>query len=102
MLSRTLCFVLLFSVYLTSHASMCASVGAGDVLVLNTTPVGECETLIVLSASEWAGSSIYVMPSVQEMTDFWAVGFVVPMSLFLFSWGVGSVIRLWRLPDVSS
>lgn len=85
-----------------SNAAVCASVGVDDTLVVNTTPVGECDTLVIMSASEWPGQSIYAIPSVQDAVDLWMVGFTVPMGLFLFSWGVGSVVRMWRLPRESS
>ncbi|MDS4071393.1 MAG: hypothetical protein RKO24_17410 [Candidatus Competibacter sp.] len=93
-----LVFLLSLTIPVPSNAAMCASVGVGDVLVVNATPVGQCETLIIMSASEWPGQSVYAVPTVQEAVEFWTVGFAVPMGIFLFSWGMGSVIRMWRLP----
>lgn len=75
---------------------MCASVGADNVLVVNTVPVSECMGLIVLESTDWIGASVWAVPTVDDVLLIWSSAFLVPTTLFLISWSVGRVVHFFR------
>ncbi len=75
---------------------MCATVDAQNVLIVNTTPIGECVGLVVLSYEDWPGASVWAMPTADQMMSVWLAGFSVPMVLFLISWAIGRIIHIFR------
>lgn len=75
---------------------MCATVDAQSALIVNTTPVGECTGLVVLSVEDWPGTSVWAMPTPDDMMTVWFAGFSVPMVLFLISWAIGRIVHVFR------
>lgn len=83
------------SLWAASCATVDTSLGINAVAV-TTTPVGECTGFVILSSEEWGGASIWLMPTVDDVSVVWASAFILPMSLFLFSWAVGRLVKFFR------
>lgn len=76
--------------------AICVSVDASNNLVATGTPLGECQSLIVLEPHEWVAYSIWAMPTSQEMHQAWGAGFIVPLICFVIAWGIGRIVNFPR------
>ena len=74
----------------------CAGVDGSGFVQLNTTPVAECSTLILLDASEWGGASVWVIPTAGELETAYAAGLLIPLTLYLVAYAAGSLISFFR------
>ena len=77
------------------QAAKCASVRGNNDIYINSQPINECTGLIILEPTEWVSASIWQFPSNEEIGNAWAAGFLIPMSLFLFAWGVGRIVHFF-------
>lgn len=79
-----------------SWAAACVSVSPEGLLSVNTVPVGECTSYILLSAGDWVGSSVWELPAVDQLALFWSMGFTLPLTLFLISFSLGRILSLFK------
>ncbi|HQA25361.1 MAG TPA: hypothetical protein PK893_04275 [Candidatus Competibacteraceae bacterium] len=80
---------------LLGSAAVCATVdGATSALIIVSTPVGECTGYVVLDVLDWPGASVWAMPTVEELSGYFFAGFSIPLSIFLFAWGVFALINV--------
>jgi hypothetical protein len=79
-----------------SWAASCVSASPEGLLSVNTVPVGECTSYILLSAGDWVGSSVWEIPSTDQLSLFWFMGFSLPITLYLISYSVGVVVSLLK------
>ena len=79
-----------------SWAASCVSVGSEGLLSVNTVPVGECTSYILLSAGDWVGSSVWEIPTTEQLSLFWFIGFSLPITLYLIAYSIGQVVSLFK------
>lgn len=78
------------------HAAQCATVdSATSAVYVVTTPVSECSALVLLDVTDWVGSSIWSLPTSEDVFLAWGVGFTLPVTLFLVAWAVGRVVHFF-------
>lgn len=80
----------------SSYAASCASLGQDNTIILNSVPVGECTGYVILTAGDWVGSSVWALPSIDEITLVWSAAFILPTTLFLIAWAIGRVLNLFK------
>jgi hypothetical protein len=91
-------FELLGPIVVTSGSSSPASAPATsaqvDALSFNVqTAVASVNTSV---------SSVYSIPPAGSLATAWSIGFLLPMTLYLAAWGVGSVVNFWNSPSASN
>ena len=77
-------------------AAMCATIDVQNTLIVNTTPIGECAGLVVLSIEDWPGASVWALPTNEQIALVWFAGFSIPITLFLISWSLGAILSMLR------
>lgn len=88
----------LFFFVLSSPAfsAVCATAGEGGALILSATPVGECSGYVILDSTDWLGSSVWTIPTVEDIALVWSSAFVLPVTLYLITWAIGRIVNLFR------
>ena len=77
-------------------AAVCATVDSGNVIVANSTPAGDCTSLVVLESTDWMGASVWAIPTMSDIALVWSSAFILPLTLFLTAWAIGRIVNLFR------
>lgn len=79
------------------QAALCATVDSvTNTVMVTTTPVGECTSLILLDSSDWVGTSVWSLPTPGDIALVWGAGFILPVTLFLIAWAIGRVVHFFE------
>lgn len=72
--------------------------GGAVVAQLGVSSSVSCSAGDVARAIGWldpSAASLYQMPTSGELAQAWGVGFLLPCTLYLVAYAVGSVVRMW-------
>lgn len=78
-------------------SSACASVLIDGTVVVNTIPINQCTGYVIVDSADYGGSTIWQVPEIADLSAIWALAFSLPMSIFLISWSIGSVVRMFKM-----
>lgn len=75
----------------------CLITDANGYLMVSATPVEQCSTWVMLSASEYTDlpslTDIFAMPLASDLGQMWQVAFSLPLVLYMSAWALGVVVR---------
>ena len=78
----------------------CVSFDSSGVLYQTGESVADCTGYLLLDASEYSDfptlQSIFQIPLAEDLAQLWAVGFSLPVIIYLSAWGLGVVINWFR------
>lgn len=67
------------------------------VLTLTTDSISTCTGYVLLDALEYSDyptlSNIFAMPLSTDLAEMWAVGFSLPLIVYLSAWALGTVVN---------
>ncbi len=75
--------------------AVCVNTNSSGVLVVNPTPVGECQAYILLDSTDWVGSSVWKFPAPEEVGQYFSAGFALPFFSYVIAFGVGQVLKMF-------
>lgn len=76
-------------------ASACVDIDQNGFVHFNGTSVPECTAYVLLDSADYAGSNVWQVPPVADLTSAWTLAFVVPMVVYLMAFSIGSVLSLF-------
>lgn len=78
-------------------SAVCVHVDTAGYLVPSLDPMAECTGFALLDSSEWLLSgAMWTLPSYNDLAYVWLAGFSIPVTLFLISWCIGSLLSFFR------
>lgn len=87
----------LFFMSSVALSAVCVHVDASGYLVPSVAPMAECTGFALLDSSEWLLSgAMWTLPSYNDLAYVWLAGFSIPVTLFLISWCIGSLLSFFR------
>lgn len=78
-------------------AAQCVVIDGSGYVVSVSVAVNDCTSFVLLDSSDWVSNSIWAIPPIADVSAIWALAFSLPMSIFLISWAIGSVVRMFKM-----
>lgn len=77
-------------------ASLCVVVNSQGFIFSTSTPVDQCSSYVLFDSADFGMNSIWAIPSAGDVAAIWGIAFSLPMTVFLISWSIGVLFKLFR------
>lgn len=69
-------------------------------VVAGSLPIAQCPAFVLIEAADYQqivmANNLFALPASQDFAAAWGVGFVLPVTLYLVTWAVASVVNFFK------
>lgn len=82
--------------------ALCVEFNIDGVLavVAGSLPIAQCPAFVLIEAQDYQqivmANNLFALPTTQDFATAWSVGFVLPVTLYLVTWAVASVVNFFK------